>query len=263
MPIALTLAGSDPTSGAGVQADLKAFAAHGVYGLGVVTAITVQSTLGVLDAFPLPADRVSAQTEALAGDFTIDAVKTGMLATDAIVEAVAALIASLDLPNVVVDPVLASSGGRPLLDADGVQTLTRELLPRALVVTPNVPEAEILSARPVRSVDDMKAAAERIHGFGPQAVVVKGGHLPGTRVVDVLLDRNGLVELARSRVEGARAHGTGCAYSAALAAGLACGLHLRDAADAAGRYVAGALRHRLAIGRGAALLDHFWNVRRP
>ncbi|HVC18951.1 MAG TPA: bifunctional hydroxymethylpyrimidine kinase/phosphomethylpyrimidine kinase [Vicinamibacterales bacterium] len=260
MPIALTIAGSDPTGGAGLQADLKTFAAHGVYGLAVVTAVTVQNTLGVDDAFAVTADRVTAQVEALAGDFAIDAVKIGMLANGAIVEAVAALIATLDPPNVVLDPVLASAGGRPLLDADGILTMVRELLPRTLVVTPNVPEAETLASVRIRSVDDMKTAAERIHRLGARAVVIKGGHLPGARLVNVLFDGRRAIEIAGPRVDGS-AHGTGCAFSAALAAGLAHGRALAEAVEAAGHYVAGALRHRLPLGHGAPLLDHFWQTR--
>jgi hydroxymethylpyrimidine/phosphomethylpyrimidine kinase len=258
MPIALTIAGSDPSGGAGLQADLKTFAAHGVYGLSVVTAVTVQSTLGVSDVFPLPADLVTAQLDALGGDATIDVAKTGMLATDAIVENVSAMIVSLDLPRVVVDPVLAASSGRALFDADAVSALKHELLQHAFVVTPNVPEAEVLSGVTIRTIDDMKNAAERIQRLGPRAVVIKGGHLAGPRSIDLLFDGERMIEFPAARVEGPAAHGTGCTFSAALAAGLALGRTLPEATERAKRYVTGALRHRLTVGRGAPILDHFW-----
>src|SRR6185295_19286260 len=176
MRIALTIAGSDPSGGAGIQADLKTFAAFGLYGASAITAITVQSTKGVEAVAPLSADLVTAQIEAVAADFAIHATKVGMLGTAAIVEAVAAAIAELDLPLVVVDPVLVSSSGERLLDADGVQTLCLELLPRARLVTPNIPEAEALSGRPIRSMDDEREAARRIHDMGAAAVIITGGH---------------------------------------------------------------------------------------
>jgi hydroxymethylpyrimidine/phosphomethylpyrimidine kinase len=261
MAVALTIAGSDPSGGAGLQADLKTFAAHGVYGVSTVTAITAQTTRGVLESAPLPADRVSAQIEALAGDFSIAAVKLGLLATDAIVEAVAAAITSLDLPAVVVDPIVIASSGHRLLDADGVLTLRNELLPHAYVVTPNVPEASLLTGMPIRTRDEMKRAAEALHRLGPHAVVIKGGHLAEDEAVDVLFDGRTFHEFAGPRIAGATAHGTGCAFSAALAARLALGEPLVEAVAAAKRYVAGALAHRLTPGKGAALLDHFWTNR--
>ncbi|MDE3153598.1 MAG: bifunctional hydroxymethylpyrimidine kinase/phosphomethylpyrimidine kinase [Acidobacteriota bacterium] len=261
MAVALTIAGSDPSGGAGLQADLKTFAAHGVYGTSVVTAVTAQSTQGVVDSFPLPADVVSAQLDALGGDIVVDATKTGMLGTSAIVEAVAAMIVSLDLPRVVVDPVLTATGGGNLLAPDAISTLKHELLRHAWVVTPNVPEAEILSGLPIRTLDDVKEAAERIQRLGPRAVVIKGGHLAGSQAIDLLFDGEQMIEFPAPRLPGPPAHGTGCAFSAALAAGLALGCSLPDATERAKRYVTGALRHRLTIGQGAPLLDHFWESR--
>ncbi|HEY7790284.1 MAG TPA: bifunctional hydroxymethylpyrimidine kinase/phosphomethylpyrimidine kinase [Vicinamibacterales bacterium] len=258
MAVAITIAGSDPSGGAGLQADLKTFAAHGVYGLSVTTAVTVQSTVGVGHVHPLAADLVSAQLETLAGDFAIDAVKLGMLANDAIVEAVAAAIVSLDLPKVIVDPVMLSSSGARLLDADGVSTLERELLPHAFVVTPNVPEAERLARSTIRSLSDVKRAAEAIHRLRPHAVLIKGGHLEGNEAIDVLFDGDEMREFRAPRIAGAAAHGTGCAFSAALAASLALGHSLVDSVDRAKQYVTGALEHRLTLGQGAALLNHFW-----
>jgi hydroxymethylpyrimidine/phosphomethylpyrimidine kinase len=239
-----------------------------VYGLSAATAVTAQSTVGVIQAEALPADLVTAQIEAVAGDIELHAVKTGMLGNAAIVEAVAAAIKELDLPFVVVDPVLASSRGDHLLDDDGVQMLCRELLPLAHVVTPNVPEAEALSGKRIESDEDLKDAARRIHDMGAGAVLITGGHrrhhrLPTTdhrppEIVDVLFDGHHFLEFHTARIDTPGAHGTGCAFAAAVAAYLALGRPLGDAAERAQRYVAAAIRNRLEIGHGQGLLNHFW-----
>ena len=174
---ALTIAGSDSGGGAGIQADLKTFAAHGVYGMSAITAVTAQNTLGVLAWEALSADLVTAQIEAVAGDIGVDAVKTGMLANAAIVEAVAAAVKSLDLPQLVVDPVMVAKGGDSLLEEDAVRAMRTELLPLAHIVTPNIPEAEILAGIPIRSIEAMREAGRRILDLGPRVVLVKGGHL--------------------------------------------------------------------------------------
>jgi hydroxymethylpyrimidine/phosphomethylpyrimidine kinase len=261
----LTIAGSDPGGGAGVQADLKTFAAFGVYGVSVITAITVQNTQGVERVAALEGDLVEAQIEALAGDIDVHATKIGMLANAAIVEAVTAAIDELDLPLVVVDPVLMSSDGRPLLDADGQRALRSELLARARVVTPNVAEAATLAGHPVASMDDARDAARRIRDLGPRAVVITGGHAHGfgdtAHVVDLLLDGDEFQECRVGRVDAGATHGTGCAFASAVAAGLARGEALPHAVERAQQYVAGALVHRLAVGRGRAVLDHFWQGR--
>jgi hydroxymethylpyrimidine/phosphomethylpyrimidine kinase len=265
MRTALTIAGSDPSAGAGIQADLKTFAAFGVYGVTAITAVSAQNTTGVHSVSPLSADDVTAQIEAVAADIAIHATKIGMLATAAIVEAVAAAIEELDLPLVVLDPVLVSTGGEPLLDADGVQALRLELLPRARVVTPNIPEAEVLSGRRIVSAEDGRDAARRIHDQGAAAVIIKGGHsAEGERrraVTDLLFDGHTFFEFRAPRVDVKRTHGTGCTYASAVAASLALGCALPDAAERAQRYVAGAIAHAQAIGHGAALLDHFWERR--
>jgi hydroxymethylpyrimidine/phosphomethylpyrimidine kinase len=264
MRYALTIAGSDSSGGAGIQADLKTFAAFGVYGTSAITAVTAQNTLGVTTAAALSADLVTAQIEAIAGDIRIDATKIGMLATAAIVEAVASAIEELDLPLVVLDPVMVSSSGERLLDEDGVQALRLELLPRARVVTPNIPEAEVLSGCRIVSSDDRRRAAGRIHDFGAAAVVITGGHGDGPDVVDLLFDGTSFTELKTPRAGasgGHRTHGTGCAFASALAAGLALGEPLDVAAGRAQRYVAGAIAHGVAIGHGALVLDHFWQTR--
>jgi len=261
MRTALTIAGSDSSAGAGIQADLKTFAAFGVYGTSAITAVTAQNTQGIEDVMPLGADAVTAQIEAVAGDITLHATKTGMLANAAIVEAVAAAIDSLELPLVVVDPVLVSSDGRRLLDADGEQALRLELLRRARVVTPNIPEAEALSGVRIHSLQDAREAARRIHDMGPRAVIVTGGHASGDRVIDLLFDGHATHEIAAERVEAPGTHGTGCTYASAVAAALALGLALTDAARDAQQFVGGALRERITIGRGRPLLNHFWGRR--
>jgi hydroxymethylpyrimidine/phosphomethylpyrimidine kinase len=201
----LTIAGSDSSGGAGIQADLKTFAALGVYGTSALTAVTAQNTMWVIEAAVLSADLVTAQIEAVASDIELHAVKTGMLGDAAVVEAVAAAIKELDLPLVVVDPVLASSGGARLLDDDGVQMLCAELLPLARVVTPNVPEAEVLSGRTIRTDKDIEAAARRIHDMGAAAVIITGGHRVGgdapTEVRDALFDGHTFSEFAVPRVD--------------------------------------------------------------
>ena len=268
MRIALTIAGSDSSGGAGIQADLNTFAAFGVYGASAITAITAQSTLGVEATAPLSADLVTAQIEAVAGDFTIDATKIGMLANAAIVEAVAAAIAALDLPLVVLDPVLVSSSGARLLDEDGVRALRAELLPRARVITPNIPEAEALSGRRIQSPDEAREAARRIHGMGAAAVIITGGHAAGIAqglglraqgsIVDLLFDGQTFHEFRVPRVESRHTHGTGCTFASAVAAGLALGHDLPAAAVRAQQYVAGAIAHAPGIGHGRGPLNHFW-----
>jgi hydroxymethylpyrimidine/phosphomethylpyrimidine kinase len=257
--VALTIAGSDSGGGAGIQADLKTFAALGVYGTSAITAITAQNTIGVSAAVPLEADLVTAQIEAVAGDITLHATKTGMLATAAIVEAVAAAIQELQLPIVVVDPVMLAKSGDTLLDADAIAAMRSELLPHALVVTPNIPEAEVLGGKQIRSISDAREAARRIHALGPTAVIVKGGHAAGDDIVDLLFDGHDFVEFRTSRIATKNTHGTGCTFASAIAAYLALGKALEEATGLAQRYVAGAIRHGLPIGRGHGPLDHFWN----
>ena len=259
MTTALTVAGSDSGGGAGVQADLKTFAAHQVYGLTAVTAVTAQNSRGVAAVHPVPADVVASQIEAVVTDFGAQAVKTGMLVNAAIVEAVAAAVARLELANLVVDPVMYASHGTPLLDADGVAALRTQLLPQARVATPNRPEAEWLTGRAIASARDAADAARRIQAMGADAVIVTGGHLPGNRVIDVLFDGEEVVELPGTRVTTAHTHGTGCTFAAAVAAALALGRAPAEAARTAKRYVEQGLRKPVGIGGGAGPLSH----RRP
>jgi hydroxymethylpyrimidine/phosphomethylpyrimidine kinase len=258
---ALTIAGSDSSGGAGIQADLKTFAALEVYGTSAITAITAQNTLGVIAVEPLVADLVTAQIEAVAGDIELHATKTGMLATAAIVEAVTAAIDELDLPKLVVDPVLVATSGEALLDEDGVQVMRSELLPRALVVTPNLAEAEILGNYQIRSMQDLQEAARRIHDLGPTSVIITGGHGDGAVVVDVFYDGDRFLEFRTDRVPNRHVHGTGCTFASAVAAYLAQGLSIEQAAERAQGYVANAIRHAFPVGQGQHVLDHFWSRR--
>jgi hydroxymethylpyrimidine/phosphomethylpyrimidine kinase len=255
---ALTIAGSDSGAGAGIQADLKTFAAHGVYGTSVITALTAQNTRGVLGVHVVPAEFVTQQIEAVAADIGCDAVKTGMLATSAIVEAVSAAIEALELPNLVVDPVMIAKGGDRLLDEDAAHAIKSALLRLARVVTPNLPEAEVLSGLPIGSLDDMRKAAHLILELGPRAVIVKGGHLPGPDAIDLLVDAKSEHVLRAPRLEVRHTHGTGCTFAAALAARLACDATLAEAARGAKEYVTGAMRHGIDVGEGHQPLGHFW-----
>ncbi len=274
MRTALTIAGSDPSGGAGIQADLKTFAAFGLYGASAITAITVQSTKGVEAVAPLSADLVTAQIEAVAGDLALHATKIGMLATAAIVEAVAAAIEEMELPLVVVDPVLVSTSGERLLDADGVQTLCLELMPLARVVTPNVPEAEALSGRRIGSAQQAREAARRIHDMGAASVIITGGHAlwddegsgprakgSAPQIIDLLFDGDAFHEFRTARIATRHTHGTGCTFASAVAAGLALGRELPDAVARAQQYVAGAIAHAPGIGHGRGPIDHFWESR--
>ena len=265
VPAALSIAGSDSSGGAGVQADLGTFAAHGVYGLSAVTAVTAQDATGVRACHPVPPDVVEAQIAAAMAGPGVAAAKTGMLATAAIVGVVAAAAARLPLPRLVVDPVLRSGRGDRLLDDDALALLVRELLPRAAVVTPNRGEAERLARMRIASPADARDAARRIHDFGPGAVVVTGGHFreeDAAHVVDVMFDGRDLTELRVARVPGATVHGTGCAFAAAMAAALARGVALAEAATEAQRFVAGAMRHAVSAGPTGRALDPFWRVAR-
>jgi hydroxymethylpyrimidine/phosphomethylpyrimidine kinase len=255
---ALTIAGSDSSAGAGIQADLKTFAAHGVFGTCAITAITAQNTVGVSAAVPLAPSLVTAQIEAVASDIRLHATKIGMLATADIVAAVAAAITAYSLPAVVVDPVMISKSGHALLDPAAVDALVRLLLPLAVVVTPNIPEAEALTGAAIASMADARDAARRICAFGPAAVVIKGGHAAGDEVVDLLFDGTTFTEFTTPRIPSKNTHGTGCTFASAVAAQLALGARLTDAVAAAQAYVAGAIRQAPAIGHGHGPLQHFW-----
>jgi hydroxymethylpyrimidine/phosphomethylpyrimidine kinase len=260
MRTALTIAGSDSGGGAGIQADLKTFAAHGIFGTCAITAVTAQNTLGVTAWQAIPADLVTAQIEAVAGDMGAHAVKVGMLANAAIVEAVAAAIDSLELPLVVVDPVMIAKGGDRLLEEDAVAALIAELLPRAHIVTPNVPEAAVLAGMSIGSVEEMREAGRRILGRGCRLVLVKGGHMEGPESIDVACTPGETYELRGPRIASRSTHGTGCTLSSAIAANLARGLSDRESITRAREYLEGAIRQAPVIGRGHGPLNHFWRT---
>ncbi len=259
-PVALTIAGSDSGGGAGIQADLKTFAALGVYGTSAITAITAQNTLGVTAVETLSPTIVRAQIDAIVDDMGAAAVKTGMLSTRVIVETVAAALGDHRLAPVVVDPVMVSKSGHRLLDDGAVEAMVLTLLPLALVVTPNAHEAEAITGLPVRTEADAHEAAARMLALGPPYVVLKGGHLETADVVDLLVSREGTVELRGPRHPGHHTHGTGCTFAAAIAAGLALGRSVEDAVREARAYVDGAIRRAPGIGRGEGPLHHFWRV---
>jgi hydroxymethylpyrimidine/phosphomethylpyrimidine kinase len=249
-PVALTIAGSDSGGGAGIQADLKAFAALGVHGMSAITALTAQNTLGVFGIVEIDPEFVAQQIDAVVDDIGVDATKTGMLASVAIIEMVAFKIKERALQPLVVDPVMMAKGGDPLLHPDAIDSLRRQLLPLASVVTPNLPEAAALCGRPVESLADMREAARAIHALGTPNVVVKGGHLGGGQAIDVLFDGSSFTELASPRIDTPHTHGTGCTFASGIAAGLAQGLGVVEAVHQAKELVTEAVRHGLALGAG-------------
>jgi hydroxymethylpyrimidine/phosphomethylpyrimidine kinase len=258
-PILLTIAGFDPSCGAGTAADLKTFAAHGCYGVAAITSLTVQNTQGVESVHNTPSAELRAQLDALAKDCDIVAVKIGMLGNRGNAVVVGEFLDAHQFAHVVLDPVMKSSSGTELLDAGGIKYVATELLKRASVITPNVPEAEVLTGLTIKEVADMEAAARKLVEMGARSVIVKGGHME--RAVDVLFDGNELVQLGGDRVKTDSTHGTGCAFASALAAQLASGRTLFEAATLAKAYVTKAIEKGYAIGKGRVPLDHFYRQR--
>jgi len=259
-PIALTIAGSDSGGGAGIQADLKTFSALGVYGASVISALTAQNTRGVSAIHDVPAHFVAAQMDAVFSDLDVGAVKIGMVSQRAIIEAIAAGLERWRQSNVVLDPVMIAASGDKLLADDAIEVLKAALIPRALVVTPNLPEAAALLDAPIaRNEAEMREQGERLLALGAQAVLVKGGHGSGPESVDLLIGPNTFARLAADRIATENTHGTGCTLSSAIAAGLAKGLALSEAVGAAKRYVTDALvaADRIKIGSGHGPAHHF------
>jgi hydroxymethylpyrimidine/phosphomethylpyrimidine kinase len=261
-PVALTIAGSDSGGGAGIQADLKTFAALGVYGTSAITAITAQNTQRVTRVFELPPDLVAAQIDAVVSDIGADAVKTGMLASAAIIEAVAAKLREHGLRPLVVDPVMVAKSGDRLLREDAVAALREQLLPLAAILTPNLPEAEVLLGRSLATWDDVRAAAKELVAMGAQAVVMKGGHREGP-ATDILYDGQEFHEYTASRVDTVNTHGTGCTFASAIAAGLARGESLHSAVAMAKAYVTKALQSAYPVGHGHGPVHHFFRYWQP
>ncbi len=266
-PIALTIAGSDSCAGAGIQADLKTFLAFGVYGVCALTAVTSQNTSGVQDVYPLPPELIGRQLDTLFADFKIAALKTGMLWDSRIVKQVIQRVKRFDVPYLVVDPVLYAGDGSSLSKGDIspfpgypkeelLKTIAQELLPLAYLVTPNLSEAEALCGFKLHNLQDMHAAAQKIQKVGCSRVLIKGGHLPGEEVLDLLYDGRKHTVFTRPRLKGSGWHGTGCALSAAITAGLSKNMALAQAVTAAIDYVAANLRQAFRPGQGASLLRH-------
>jgi len=250
LPIALTIAGSDSGGGAGIQADLKTFAALGVHGACAITAITAQNTLGVNEILELPVSLIRAQVDAVVSDLGADAAKTGMLSSAQIIEAVGAAVEEHGIARLVVDPVMVAKGGAKLLRDEAVTALKSRLLPLAAVVTPNLPEAMVLLGREIRTPEERRRAARDIFALGPRAVVVKGGHADGELAIDAYFDGDREEELVAPRAPTANTHGSGCAFSAAIAAGLAKGEDPWSAVQGAKEFITGAILHALEIGHG-------------
>src|SRR5256884_2682076 len=258
-PILLTIAGFDPSCGAGTAADLKTFAAHGCYGVAAITSLTVQNTFAVESVHNTPSAELRAQLDALAKDCDIAAVKIGMLGNRGNAVVVAEFLDAYKFAHIVHDPVMKSSSGAELLDVGGIKFVAAELLKRASVITPNVLEAEVLTGLTIKDVADMEAAARKIIELGARAVIVKGGHLE--RAVDVLFDGNELVQLGGDRVKTDNTHGTGCTFASAIAAQLASARSLVEAATLAKAYVTKAIEKGYAVGKGRVPLDHFYRQR--
>lgn len=258
----LTIAGSDPSGGAGIQADLKTIAALGGYGMSVITALTAQNTTGVKGIHEVPASFVEKQFEAVASDIGIDAVKTGMLVSPAIIAAVAKKIRKYRIEKVVVDPVMAATGGSRLLAARAEESLRKDLLPLALVVTPNIPEAERLSGVKITTGKSLEKAARAIQALGPKNVLIKGGHRKG-EALDILFDGDDFFEFSSPRIRTRDTHGTGCTLASAIAVYLAFGAPVREAASLAKEYVTLAIRNSLRIGSGHGPLGHMAGRCRP
>ncbi|MXZ00392.1 bifunctional hydroxymethylpyrimidine kinase/phosphomethylpyrimidine kinase [Candidatus Poribacteria bacterium] len=256
----LTIAGSDSGGGAGIQADIKAISANGGFAMSAITSVTAQNTVAVTDAFDLPISLIEAQLDAVFTDFDVASVKTGMLSSSAIVEAVTKKLREWTPPATVVDPVMISKSKFPLLKTEAIDVLKTALIPLATVITPNVYEAELLAEQDIRNMDDAKRAAKTIAELGCHAVLVKGGHLIGDNATDVLYCDDAWTLFEAERVETENTHGTGCTYSAAIATQLAHGKDLVDAVRAAKVYITGAIQHALDIGNGQGPTNHFFRM---
>ena len=257
IPKAMTIAGSDSGGGAGVQADLKTFAALGVYGASTLTAITAQNTVAVTAVHEIPTDVITAQIDAVLTDIGADAVKTGMLSSSDIIECVCEALEVHGVQRLVVDPVMIAKSGDALLREDAIGSLRTRLLPLAMVVTPNIPEAEALTETTIVSDADVRRAAEAIVGMGARSVVVKGGHREGP-ATDLFYDGKEFKEFTAPRFDTVNTHGTGCTFASAVAAGLARGMVVTDAVALAKDYVTEGIRHSFSIGQGHGPLNHFY-----
>ncbi|HEU4683023.1 MAG TPA: bifunctional hydroxymethylpyrimidine kinase/phosphomethylpyrimidine kinase [Nitrospira sp.] len=254
----LTIAGSDSGGGAGIQADIKAMSANGVFAMSVITAVTAQNTEEVTEVFELPTSIIAAQIDAVFDDFDVAAVKTGMLSSAPVIDVVARLLRPQNIARLVVDPVMVSKSGHPLLRPDAIETMKKDLFPLALLVTPNIHEAQQLSGVEIKTLADARRAAKVIHGFGCRHVLIKGGHLLAERAADVLYDGRFFSVFRGEFIDTPHTHGTGCTFASAIAAHLARGKSMADAVQTAKTYLTEAIRHGLAIGHGTGPTNHFY-----
>lgn len=260
-PVALTLAGSDSGGGAGIQADIKAMEANGVFATSAITAVTAQNTQTVAMSYNLPERLIAAQIDTVVEDLPVRAAKTGMLSSSAIVRVVARKVREHNLDPLVVDPVMISKSGYRLLEQEAVDTLLDELIPLATIVTPNAQEAALLANVDIVTLDDVRDAARAIHMQGPDVVLVKGGHLEGiSEAVDVFYDGNNFREFTAPRIQTKNTHGTGCTFASAIAAHLAHGASAEEAVERAKQYVTEAIRNALSLGKGRGPTNHFHHL---
>ncbi|PED07329.1 bifunctional hydroxymethylpyrimidine kinase/phosphomethylpyrimidine kinase [Bacillus pseudomycoides] len=256
---ALTIAGSDSGGGAGIQADLKTFQELGVYGMTAITAITAQNTLGVQGVYPVTLEGIQEQLNSIGADLTPDAVKLGMLFSSEIIKVVAENIKKFGWNNIVLDPVMIAKGGASLLQQEAVQALKEHLLPIATVVTPNVPEAEVLTGMEIHNIQDSKEAAKELHRLGAKYVLMKGGHADyqGNEVIDFLFDGEQFIEYKSERIDSKQTHGSGCTFASAVTAGLANGYPIEEAVREAKKFISIAIEQQLNIGSGHGPTNHF------
>ncbi len=254
----LTIAGSDPSGGAGIQADLKAFSANGVYGMSVLTSITAQNTCGVSSVFHLPSPIIDAQLDAIFSDIPVKTIKTGMLATPDIITTVSKKLATQTIEHLVVDPVMVAKGGHALLEEEAISSLKSQLCPQAFLITPNIYEAQVLSGMTIQTMADARAAAKIIHQLGCRHVLIKGGHLAEQPGTDLLYDGRFFRMYKGEYIQTQNTHGTGCTFASAIAAHLAKGKPIADAIEAAKAYITEAIRHSFTLGKGHGPTDHFY-----
>ncbi|WP_264739341.1 bifunctional hydroxymethylpyrimidine kinase/phosphomethylpyrimidine kinase [Cytobacillus firmus] len=255
---ALTIAGSDSGGGAGIQADLKTFQELGVFGMSALTAVTAQNTKGVQGVYPITAEAVSAQIQSIGEDLRPDAVKTGMLFSAEIIESVSNEIVRYGWKNVVIDPVMIAKGGASLLQNEAILAMKKHLIPLSMVITPNIPETEVLTDIRIRSLEDKREAAKKLHHLGAKNVIIKGGHDEAKDIAaDLLFDGESFLEFKSSRIQTANTHGTGCTFSAAITAGIADGFPLPEAVDRAKKFIQAAIEYDLKIGSGHGPTNHW------
>ncbi len=254
----LTIAGSDPSGGAGIQADLKSLSANGVFGMSVITSVTAQNTMGVTSVFHLPTDIIEAQLDAIFSDIPVKTIKTGMLATQDIIMAVSRKLSDRHLDHFVLDPVMIAKGGHRLLQDDAISSLKSELCPLASLLTPNIYEAEVLSNQKISTIADARSAAKIISDLGCRNVLIKGGHLSEQPGTDLLYDGRFFRMFKSDFIDTANTHGTGCTMASAIAAQLAKGNAVAQAVDAAKKYTTEAIRHGFSLGQGHGPTDHFY-----